>query len=667
MTLSWLKKPCFTSILIATFMALHMSTAVAGKYNPGNKTDTDATTNYAAVIKGTDIASITEDDDPDIDNLLETKGRLRISDRNSGEAKFKAETSYGSYGNLVIASKGHWYYAAKNSQSVIQNLNNGDTLTDRLTVASIDGTTHTIAITIKGVDEPVTTDTTVTEEPTPTNTAAIISGTDSGFVTEDLDSNNDGLLGRNGKLNITDSDAGEAAFIATTVNSNYGSITIDSTGNWFYGAINTLEAIQNLNANETLTDRLTVASIDGTTHPVVITIKGVDEPATTDTTVTEEPPVTEEPVVIAEPEPTPTNTAAIISGTDSGFVTEDLDSNNDGLLGRNGKLNISDSDAGEAAFIATTVNSNYGSITIDSAGNWFYGAINTLEAIQNLNANETLTDRLTIASIDGTTHPVVITIKGVDEPVSTDTTVTEEPVVTAEPEPEPTPTNTAAIISGTDSGFVTEDLDSNNDGLLGRNGKLNISDSDAGEAAFIATTVISNYGSIIIDSAGNWFYGAINTLEAIQNLNANETLTDRLTVASIDGTTHPVVITIKGVDEPATTDTTVTEEPPVIEEPVVTAEPTPTDDTAVADVSLSWTAPSEREDNTAISLSEIAGYKIYYGTTQGDYRSSINIDDNSADGHTFMDFPVGTYFFVITTYDMNGRESQYSSELSVSI
>ena len=358
-----------------------------------------------------------------------------------------------------------------------------------------------------------------------------------------------------------------------------------------------------------------------------------------------------------------TNYAAVISGTDKGKVTEDFDSNNDGLLGASGKLNISDRNAGEAAFVATTVNSNYGSIKIDASGNWFYGAINSLSVIQNLNTNDTLTDRLTISSVDGTTHTVTITIKGVDEPATAGTTTTNTsttPTNTTNTSTADTTTvtNNVAVISGTDKGSVTEDLDSNNDGLLGASGKLNISDKDAGQAAFIATTVNSNYGSIKIDASGSWFYGAINSLSVIQNLNTNDTLTDRLTISSVDGTTHTVTITIKGVDEPATAGTTTTNT-----STSVTSQTSAT----VADINLSWVAPAEREDNSAISLSEIAGYKIYYGNTPGDYRSSININDGSATSHTFKGFPAGTYYFVVTTHDTAGRESQFSSVVTITI
>jgi len=424
----------------------------------------------------------------------------------------------------------------------------------------------------------------------------VIDGVDSGSVVEDLDPDGDNLLEISGKLNISNS-TGEAAFTAETLIGMFGSLTIDAAGNWNYAADNSLTIIQNLASGESLTERITVSSIDisndgispGITHTVVITIMGADE---------------------GNP-PSNTNSAAIISGVDSGSVTEDVDPDGDNLLEVAGKLNITDSDAGEAAFVATTSNGNYGSLTINAAGDWSYAADNSQSAIQSLASDAILKDSFSVRSIDGTTHTIVVSIRGADE------------------------ANQPAVISGTDKGTVTEDVDPDGDNLLEVAGKLNITDSDAGEAAFVAATSNGNYGSLTINAAGNWNYAANNSQSTIQNLASNVTLQDNLTVSSIDGTKHTVVITIIGVDEASTT----------------------------ADINLSWVAPAEREDNTSIALSEIAGYKIYYGTTQGQYSNSVDVNDGSAAGYTFKAFPSGTYFFVVTTLDTDGRESQYSAEV----
>ena len=420
------------------------------------------------------------------------------------------------------------------------------------------------------------------------NSTAVISGVDSGSVIEDVDPNGDNLLEVGGKLNITDSGTGGAAFITETVNGDYGSLTIDAAGIWNYTAYNNQAVIQNLASSATLTDSLTVSSVSGITHAVVITIMGADETNTP---------------------PSGTNNPALISGVDSASVIEDSDPDNDGLLEVGGKLNVTDSDNGEAAFVAKTVNGNYGSLTINTAGNWNYAANNGQSIIQNLVSGATLTDSLTVSSVDGTTHTVVITIKGINE------------------------ANNAAVISGVNTGSVTEDVDPDGDNLLEVGGKLNITDSDAGEAAFVTTTSNGNYGSLTINTAGNWNYAANNSQAAIQNLANGATLKDNLTVRSIDDTEHTIVITIIGVDD------------------------------ILANVSLSWIAPAEREDNTALLLSEIASYKIYYSSTQGQYTNSVPVNDSTATGHTFTNFSSGTYYFVITTIDTDGRESKYSPEV----
>ncbi len=310
------------------------------------------------------------------------------------------------------------------------------------------------------------------------------------------------------------------------------------------------------------------------------------------------------------------NTTAIITGTDNGRLVKNIDPDGNNLLEVGGKLDIIDNDVDEAAFTIKTVDGNYGGLTIDKIGNWDYAADNNQTVIQNLENNDSITDSLTVSSIDGTTHQVVISIIGADE------TDTPPPV-----------TNDPAVITGVDTGSVTEDVDPDGDNLLEISGKLNITDSDAGEAAFVAKTINGNYGNLSIDAAGNWNYAADNNQAVIQNLLNNATLTDRLTVSSIDNTTHTVAITIIGTDE------------------------------ILASVSLSWVAPAEREDTTALSLSEIAGYKIYYSTTQGQYSSSVTINDSTAVGYTFTNFSSGTYYFVVTTIDTTGRESTYSPEV----
>jgi len=92
--------------------------------------------------------------------------------------------------------------------------------------------------------------------------------------------------------------------------------------------------------------------------------------------------------------------------------------------------------------------------------------------------------------------------------------------------------------------------------------------------------------------------------------------------------------------------------------------PTPQEDTQV--VALSWTAPVEREDGTPISMSEIAGYRVYYGTTEGNYPNELDIADSYNMQATLSNLVSGTYYIVVTVYDMDGRESAYSQVVTAS-
>jgi hypothetical protein len=82
-------------------------------------------------------------------------------------------------------------------------------------------------------------------------------------------------------------------------------------------------------------------------------------------------------------------------------------------------------------------------------------------------------------------------------------------------------------------------------------------------------------------------------------------------------------------------------------------------------VTLSWTAPSTRSDGSPLSLSDIGGYRIYYGTTHASYNSKLDVANGTAQSATLSNLVAGTsYYLVMTTYDTGGAESGYSAEIS---
>ena len=83
-------------------------------------------------------------------------------------------------------------------------------------------------------------------------------------------------------------------------------------------------------------------------------------------------------------------------------------------------------------------------------------------------------------------------------------------------------------------------------------------------------------------------------------------------------------------------------------------------------LTVNWIAPVARADDTPLSLSEIGGYRIYYGATAGDYPNQLDIQDGIAQQAT-LTIPSGVYYYVITTYDVDGRESVFSIESEITI
>ena len=79
-----------------------------------------------------------------------------------------------------------------------------------------------------------------------------------------------------------------------------------------------------------------------------------------------------------------------------------------------------------------------------------------------------------------------------------------------------------------------------------------------------------------------------------------------------------------------------------------------------ASVTLSWTPPTENEDGSA--LTDLAGYNIYYGDVSGTYPNSLRIDNPSISTYVVGNLTPKTYYFVATSYNATGIESQFSNE-----
>ena len=94
---------------------------------------------------------------------------------------------------------------------------------------------------------------------------------------------------------------------------------------------------------------------------------------------------------------------------------------------------------------------------------------------------------------------------------------------------------------------------------------------------------------------------------------------------------------------------------------------TPPDKTV--DITLSWVAPTTRENGDALLFSEIDGYEIYYfkdGTNEDNDQVVAITDPNTVDT-TISNLTAGTYYFAIATLDSEGLYSDTSDYVELVI
>jgi hypothetical protein len=82
-------------------------------------------------------------------------------------------------------------------------------------------------------------------------------------------------------------------------------------------------------------------------------------------------------------------------------------------------------------------------------------------------------------------------------------------------------------------------------------------------------------------------------------------------------------------------------------------------------VTFNWVAPTENSNGSP--LTNLAGYKIHYGTTSEDYTEVVALNNPSLSRYVLDTLPKGTYYFAITAYNSAGVESNLSGEISATL
>jgi hypothetical protein len=112
---------------------------------------------------------------------------------------------------------------------------------------------------------------------------------------------------------------------------------------------------------------------------------------------------------------------------------------------------------------------------------------------------------------------------------------------------------------------------------------------------------------------------------------------------------------------------TVPEEPGTPEEP---EEPLPEDDPPVItppverNMSLSWRAPTARENGDPLPLAQLQGYRIYYGPLDNPTAFKVDVNDASQTAYTLKNLAKGTYRVAVSAIDKDGAESELSNTMT---
>ena len=84
-----------------------------------------------------------------------------------------------------------------------------------------------------------------------------------------------------------------------------------------------------------------------------------------------------------------------------------------------------------------------------------------------------------------------------------------------------------------------------------------------------------------------------------------------------------------------------------------------------ASATLSWEPPTENEDGSP--LTDLAGFKIYYGNSPDALTQAINITDSTTLTYIVASLTPGTWFFAIAALSASGAESAQSVAVSKTV
>lgn len=381
----------------------------------------------------------------------------------------------GQYGGLILQADGSYTYTVNTTLLAVQSLGLGVSLTDTFTYTVVDShgaaASNTLTVTINGTN-------------------------DGPSIVPSIGSiNEDGPALTSILPTPVDIDANDSYSFVPLISSlgQYGSLTVDTDGNYTYSLNNSLGAVQTLSRGASLTETFTYTVVDAhgaaASNVLTITIHG-------------------------------TNDAPTLAAS-AGSVTEDGPSLYSTLA-----MPVDVDALDTVSFVPQTdTEGRYGSLSVRADGSYTYGLHNSLVAVQNLALGETLTDRFTYTVLDShgaeVSSVLTVTIRGSND----------------------SPTLVASM------GSIYEDLVSMHSTLPAP------VDVDTGDThSFIPQAgSLGQFGILNVQPDGSYTYTLNNSLAAVQRLGVGQNLTDTFTYTATDNhgatTSNVLTITINGTND----------------------------------------------------------------------------------------------------------------------
>jgi hypothetical protein len=87
--------------------------------------------------------------------------------------------------------------------------------------------------------------------------------------------------------------------------------------------------------------------------------------------------------------------------------------------------------------------------------------------------------------------------------------------------------------------------------------------------------------------------------------------------------------------------------------------------TATGSTTLTWNPPTQNTDGSP--LTDLAGYRVYWGTSQGSYTNSATISNPGLSSYVVDQLTPATWYFAVTAVNAAGAESAHSNTASMQI